>query len=66
MIGSTEILIIAVVVLVLFGGAAIPKFARSLGKAQKEFKDGLASGAAEDDGAVSKAKGDEAKKNSVS
>jgi sec-independent protein translocase protein TatA len=56
MIGSTEILIIAAVVLVLFGGAAIPKFARSLGKAQKEFKDGLASGAADEGESVAKSK----------
>jgi sec-independent protein translocase protein TatA len=45
MIGSTEILIIALVVLVLFGGAAIPKFARSLGKAKKEFEEGIKEGA---------------------
>lgn len=37
MIGSTEIIVIAVVVLVLFGGAALPKFARSIGEAKKEF-----------------------------
>ncbi len=36
---------IVVVVLVLFGGSQIPKLARSLGQAQKEFKDGLAEGA---------------------
>ena len=41
MIGSSEILIIALVVLVLFGAAAIPRFARSLGKAKKEFQKGL-------------------------
>jgi sec-independent protein translocase protein TatA len=45
MLGSTEILIIGVIVLVLFGGAAIPKFARSLGKAKKEFEEGLKEGA---------------------
>jgi len=44
MIGSTEIIIIAVVVLVLFGATAIPRFARSLGKARREFKEGLAEG----------------------
>ena len=44
MIGTTEILIIAGVVLVLFGSAAIPKFARSLGKARKEFESGLKEG----------------------
>ncbi|RKX76082.1 MAG: twin-arginine translocase TatA/TatE family subunit [Spirochaetes bacterium] len=41
MVGTTEILIIAGVVLVLFGGAAIPKFARSIGKARREFEKGI-------------------------
>ena len=41
MIGTTEIIIIAGVVLVLFGAAAIPKFARSIGKAKKEFEKGM-------------------------
>ena len=40
MIGSNEVLIIALVVLVLFGASAIPKFARSLGRAKKEFEEG--------------------------
>ncbi len=31
-----------VVVLVLFGGSQLPKLAKNLGKAQKEFKDGMA------------------------
>ena len=44
MIGTTEIFVIAIVVLVLFGAAAIPRFARSLGKAKKEFQDGLKNG----------------------
>ena len=30
-----------IVVLVLFGGAQLPKLAKNLGKAQKEFKDGI-------------------------
>ena len=47
MLGTTEILIIAAVVLLLFGGAAIPKFARSLGKARKEFEEGLKEGGRE-------------------
>ena len=46
---GTEWIIVAVVVLVLFGGSQIPKLARSLGSAQKEFKQGLKDGAAEDD-----------------
>jgi sec-independent protein translocase protein TatA len=40
MIGSTEIIIIGGIVLVLFGSAAIPKFFRSIGKAQREFEKG--------------------------
>jgi len=39
-----EMIMIVVVVLVLFGGSQIPKLARSLGQAQKEFKDGLQEG----------------------
>lgn len=40
-----EWIIVLVVVLVIFGGSQLPKLARNLGKAQKEFKDGLAEGA---------------------
>ena len=40
--GGPELIIILVVVLVLFGGSQLPKLARNLGKAQKEFKDGVA------------------------
>ena len=40
----TEILIIVAVLVVLFGGTQIPKLARSLGQAQKEFKSGLEEG----------------------
>ncbi len=47
MLGTTEILIIAGVVLLLFGGAAIPRFARSLGRARREFEEGLKEGARE-------------------
>ncbi|MBK5332098.1 MAG: twin-arginine translocase TatA/TatE family subunit [Ilumatobacteraceae bacterium] len=39
-----EIVLILVVVLVLFGGAQLPKLAKNLGKAQKEFKEGLSEG----------------------
>jgi sec-independent protein translocase protein TatA len=43
-IGGPEGIIILVVVLVLFGGSQIPKLARNLGRAQKEFKDGIQEG----------------------
>jgi sec-independent protein translocase protein TatA len=48
MIGSNQLIIIVVVALVLFGGSQIPKLARSLGQAQKEFKQGLAEEPEED------------------
>ncbi len=46
--GVDGIIILVVVVLVLFGSTQIPKLARSLGSAQKEFKKGLDEGASED------------------
>ncbi len=42
MLGGPEGMVLLVLVLVLFGGAQLPKLARNLGRAQKEFKDGLA------------------------
>ena len=38
-----------IVVLVLFGGSQLPKLAKNLGKAQKEFKDGMADAEKPDD-----------------
>ena len=40
-LGAPELLIILLVILVLFGGAKLPKLARSMGQAQSEFKRGL-------------------------
>jgi sec-independent protein translocase protein TatA len=39
-----EIILIVIVILVLFGGSQLPKLAKNLGKAQQEFKSGLAEG----------------------
>ena len=39
-LGPSELLIILVVVLVLFGGAKLPELARSLGRAKHEFERG--------------------------
>jgi len=47
-----NILILVVVVLLVFGSTQIPKLARSLGSAQKEFKKGLDEGASPDEGAA--------------
>jgi sec-independent protein translocase protein TatA len=46
-LGAPELLIILAVVLLLFGGAKLPKLARSLGQAQREFKEGVQDGRAE-------------------
>ena len=40
-IGQGEWIIILVVVLLLFGSTQLPKLARSLGTAQKEFRKGI-------------------------
>jgi sec-independent protein translocase protein TatA len=39
-VGTPEIIILAVVVLLLFGSSRIPSLARSLGQAQRELKKG--------------------------
>ena len=46
-LGTSELIIILILVLLVFGGAKLPKLARSLGQAQREFKTGLADSAAE-------------------
>ncbi|MDR3343294.1 MAG: twin-arginine translocase TatA/TatE family subunit [Treponema sp.] len=56
MLGNHEIIVIAIVVLILFGAGAIPKFAKSLGKAKKEFENGVKEGSQGDDTAIAKEK----------
>ncbi len=46
-IGPFELVIVLALVLLVFGGAKLPKLARSMGQAQREFKQGLAEGEAE-------------------
>lgn len=41
MLGTQEILIIALIVLLLFGGKKIPELMKGLGKGVKSFKDGV-------------------------
>jgi sec-independent protein translocase protein TatA len=43
-----DIAIVLLVVLVLFGGSQLPKLARSLGEAKKEFEDGMSSSSKSD------------------
>ena len=40
-IGTGEIIIVALVVLLLFGGKKIPELMRGLGKGVKSFKEGM-------------------------
>ena len=47
--GSGELIVLLVIVLLVFGGSQLPKLARNLGKAQKEFKDGLSEGSADNE-----------------
>ncbi|MEY3361570.1 MAG: hypothetical protein RL531_1289, partial [Actinomycetota bacterium] len=56
-LGAPELLIVLAVILVVFGGSQVPKLARNLGQAQKEFKKGLDEG-----GKADPAKADEAPK----
>jgi sec-independent protein translocase protein TatA len=55
-LGTPELIILLVIVLLVFGGSQLPKLAKNLGKAQKEFKDGLADGMKE--GAADQPKSD--------
>ncbi|MDP1623949.1 MAG: twin-arginine translocase TatA/TatE family subunit [Bacteroidales bacterium] len=40
-LGTTELLLIALLVLLLFGGRKIPELMKGLGKGVKSFKDGV-------------------------
>lgn len=40
-LGGQEVLLIALVVLLLFGGSKIPELMKGLGKGVKSFKDGM-------------------------
>lgn len=58
-LGSGELIIVLIIVLLVFGGSQLPKLAKNLGKAQKEFKQGLSDGLKDD------AKSDDAPKSDV-
>lgn len=40
-VGPAELILIAAVLLVLFGGKKLPELARGLGQAQREFRDAM-------------------------
>ncbi len=47
-IGTTQVIIILLVVLILFGGKKIPELAQGLGKGIKNFKDAVREGEEEE------------------
>ena len=47
-VGPWELLIVLAIVLLVFGSTKLPKLARSMGQASKEFKKGLAEGATDE------------------
>lgn len=48
-VGSTELLLVLLIVLVVFGPKQIPKLAKGLGKTVSGFKKGVEQGLTEDD-----------------
>jgi sec-independent protein translocase protein TatA len=40
-IGAVEIIIVAVLILIFFGGRKLPEFIKSLGESIKEFRKGM-------------------------
>lgn len=53
-LGTPELIIILIIILVIFGGSQLPKLARSIGGAAKELREGLKNG--DDDKKVSNEK----------
>ncbi len=49
-LGLTEIIVIAIVILLLFGGKKIPELMKGVGKGVRSFKDGMNGIEDKDDG----------------
>ncbi len=58
-IGAPELIIILIVVLLLFGSTRLPKLARSIGQASKEFKEGIREGGRDEPDAAPRSTDDE-------
>jgi sec-independent protein translocase protein TatA len=54
-LGAPELIIVLLIILLIFGGTKLPKLARSMGQASKEFKKGLNDGAVDDEDEAPKA-----------
>jgi sec-independent protein translocase protein TatA len=53
-LGTTEMVIILVLVLIVFGAGKLPQVAKSLGKGVREFKDGVDPNLIDDEASVKK------------
>ena len=53
-LGPTELIIILLIILLIFGGAKLPQLARSLGQAKNEFEKGATDGKSKEAGAADK------------
>jgi sec-independent protein translocase protein TatA len=53
-IGTPELIVIAAIVVLLFGGKKIPEFIKGIGQAVKEFKKGAESSSETDSGTKQK------------
>ena len=49
-LGTTELIIILVLVMIVFGAGKLPQVAKSLGKGIREFKDGVDPNLIDDEG----------------
>ncbi len=47
-LGPTELIVILLIILLIFGGAKLPQLARSLGQAKHEFEKGASDGKKKD------------------
>lgn len=47
-LGTTELIVILLILLLLFGAARLPKLAKSIGESASELKKGFDGGAADD------------------
>ncbi len=50
--GTPELIMVAIVILVLFGGSQLPKLAKNLGSAQRELKKAMEEGGKPDEGST--------------
>ena len=48
-LGPTELIIVLIIVMLLFGAARLPKLARSLGESSKEFRKGMSERGVDDE-----------------